>query len=142
MTSICVPYSTTLQCSLDETSTRGDDASPTTEDKEPERYLEVQRSVVDEKPPDPEFACVCPVCDQAFSLHDDLFKHMDSGHHESNRQQLPDQEQAAGQYHCAVCRRSFSRSDVVTRHMRVHARASNPTGAASADRSFRAPTTV
>jgi len=99
-----------------ETSTRGDVASPTTEDS---YDLEVQRPVVDETPPDPEFAYVCPVCDQAFSLHDDLFRHMDVGHDESN-QQLLDQEQASRAYHCAVCRRSFSRSDMVTRHMRVH----------------------
>ncbi|UYV84154.1 hypothetical protein LAZ67_X001349 [Cordylochernes scorpioides] len=56
---------------------------------------------------------------QIFSLHDRLAKHMASRHR--TRQQPAAQTDPSGKsYMCEVCKRSFARSDMLTRHMRLH----------------------
>lgn len=64
--------------------------------------------------PAPDVAYVCPMCNQEFSLHDRLAKHMASRHR--SRQS----DATAKTYVCEVCDRSFARSDMLTRHMRLH----------------------
>lgn len=106
--------------------------------------------VVEEMPPGSDVAYVCPVCGQMFSLHDRLAKHMASRHHkrhrannnnssQQQRQHQPgsptSEQQPLGSpnsdnsskdgkesraYVCDVCKRSFARSDMLTRHMRLH----------------------
>lgn len=59
----------------------------------------------------PEYACNS--CGQTFSLHDRLAKHVASRH----RNRTPESARA---YECEVCRRRFARSDMLTRHARLH----------------------
>ncbi|ODN00564.1 putative zinc finger protein [Orchesella cincta] len=87
--------------------------SPTTRHSVALRYnLEVS-PVVEESRPGGDMGFVCPVCGQVFSLHDRLAKHMASRHkskpHDPNKS-----------YPCEVCHRSFARSDMLTRHVRLH----------------------
>ncbi|KAJ0183962.1 hypothetical protein K1T71_000385 [Dendrolimus kikuchii] len=55
----------------------------------------------------------CGACGQTFSVHDRLAKHVASRH----RNRTPD---AARAYECEICRRKFARSDMLTRHARLH----------------------
>lgn len=55
----------------------------------------------------------CGDCGQAFSLHDRLAKHVASRH----RNRTPDSARA---YECDICMRKFARSDMLTRHARLH----------------------
>ncbi|UXI14693.1 hypothetical protein NH340_JMT00636 [Sarcoptes scabiei] len=57
----------------------------------------------------------CEICNQSFSLHDRLAKHIASRH--KNRQQS---NSIVKNYLCEICQRSFARSDMLTRHMRLH----------------------
>ena len=60
----------------------------------------------------------CSICDQVFSLHDRLAKHIASRHR--SRSKDSDSEKNSKSYACDVCTRSFARSDMLTRHMRLH----------------------
>ncbi|KAK4307724.1 hypothetical protein Pmani_020530 [Petrolisthes manimaculis] len=93
---------------------KGDVASYNTKDSVALRYhLEVS-PVVEEMPAGADVAFVCPVCGQMFSLHDRLAKHMASRH--KNKQV----DTSSKTYMCDMCKRSFARSDMLTRHMRLH----------------------
>ncbi|KAF0773426.1 protein glass [Aphis craccivora] len=120
---------------------KGDVASRTTKASVAVRYnLEVS-PVVEEMPVGSDVAYVCPVCGQMFSLHDRLAKHMASRHKTSasassssssagtgtaanssseNGGSGDSSGGAAKAYPCEVCNRSFARSDMLTRHMRLH----------------------
>lgn len=76
---------------------------------------------------------VCPVCEQMFSQYDRLAKHMASSRHKtkvpingqqqqggSNSLPSPDASSTTKAYVCEVCKRSFARSDMLTRHTRLH----------------------
>ncbi|XP_064465945.1 uncharacterized protein LOC135377466 [Ornithodoros turicata] len=76
---------------------------------------------------------VCPVCGQMFSQYDRLAKHMASSRHKtklpvngqppSGANSLPasaDASSTTKAYVCEVCKRSFARSDMLTRHTRLH----------------------
>nr|CAG4637435.1 EOG090X0G73 [Ceriodaphnia reticulata] len=77
----------------------------------------------------------CEICGQIFDQHDRLVKHLASRHKlPVQQQQQPPQPQqlhramsVAGDsgvvvkgYQCDVCQRPFARSDMLTRHMRLH----------------------
>ncbi|VVC39923.1 Zinc finger C2H2-type [Cinara cedri] len=125
---------------------KGDVASRTTKASVAVRYnLEVS-PVVEEMPVGSDVAYVCPVCGQMFSLHDRLAKHMASRHkNNNNNSNSSSSSSSAGAssggaaqssenggggdgsgngtakaYPCEVCNRSFARSDMLTRHMRLH----------------------
>jgi early growth response protein 1 len=117
---------------------KGDVASRTTKASVAVRYnLEVS-PVVEEMPVGSDVAYVCPVCGQMFSLHDRLAKHMASRHKSSSSGGgagsgvggvASSAENGGGDasgngtakaYPCEVCNRSFARSDMLTRHMRLH----------------------
>ncbi|XP_072930944.1 uncharacterized protein [Epargyreus clarus] len=55
----------------------------------------------------------CETCGQTFSVHDRLAKHIASRH----RDRVPEATRA---YECEICRRRFARSDMLTRHARLH----------------------
>ncbi|KOB75285.1 Klumpfuss [Operophtera brumata] len=55
----------------------------------------------------------CSACGQTFAVHDRLAKHIASRH----RNRTPD---AQRQYECEICLRRFARSDMLTRHARLH----------------------
>jgi len=116
---------------------KGDVASRTTKASVAVRYnLEVS-PVVEEMPVGSDVAYVCPVCGQMFSLHDRLAKHMASRHKTSATSSSSSSGTGtaassssenggdssggtAKAYPCEVCNRSFARSDMLTRHMRLH----------------------
>ncbi|XP_041986444.1 zinc finger protein 502 isoform X2 [Aricia agestis] len=56
---------------------------------------------------------MCETCGQTFTVHDRLAKHVASRH----RDRAPE---ATRPYECEVCRRRFARSDMLTRHARLH----------------------
>nr|CAG4642129.1 EOG090X0G73 [Eurycercus lamellatus] len=77
----------------------------------------------------------CEICGQVFDLHDRLVKHLASRHKTAQQQQSsrpsppassggPASSSEAGVvvkgYQCDVCQRPFARSDMLTRHMRLH----------------------
>lgn len=64
----------------------------------------------------------CPVCGQCFSLPDRLAKHMASRHKTKIPPEpaSPSPSGSSKAYFCDVCKRSFARSDMLTRHMRLH----------------------
>lgn len=62
-------------------------------------------------PPEPTFPCNS--CGQTFTVHDRLAKHIASRH----RSRTPDSARA---YVCEICDRRFARSDMLTRHARLH----------------------
>merc|ERR1719323_159878 len=58
---------------------------------------------------------LCPLCNQGFSLHDRLAKHMASRHKSRSTD-----SSSSRAFICEVCKRTFARSDMLTRHMRLH----------------------
>ncbi|CAD6198321.1 unnamed protein product [Caenorhabditis auriculariae] len=58
---------------------------------------------------------ICATCGQAFSVHDRLAKHIASRHRERSAT-IDD----AKIHRCTLCPKSFGRSDMLTRHMRLH----------------------
>lgn len=74
-------------------------------------------SVKSEHPPLPQEtgqpAFVCNTCGQTFTVHDRLAKHVASRH----RNRTPESSRA---YECDICQRRFARSDMLTRHARLH----------------------
>ncbi|XP_048488611.1 zinc finger protein 787 [Plutella xylostella] len=77
----------------------------------PDAPLDLTVRAAPPPPPPPRHAC--PDCGQAFALQDRLAKHVASRH----RGRTPD---AARAYVCDVCQRRFARSDMLTRHARLH----------------------
>lgn len=61
---------------------------------------------------------VCATCGQAFALHDRLAKHIASRHRDRSASALTDD--GSKSHKCHVCSKSFGRSDMLTRHMRLH----------------------
>ncbi|KAK6025412.1 zinc finger, C2H2 type, partial [Ostertagia ostertagi] len=62
---------------------------------------------------------VCATCGQAFALHDRLAKHIASRHRDRSASALADAD-GSKSHKCTVCNKSFGRSDMLTRHMRLH----------------------
>ncbi|RCN43287.1 zinc finger, C2H2 type [Ancylostoma caninum] len=62
---------------------------------------------------------VCATCGQAFALHDRLAKHIASRHRDRSASALAEAD-GAKSHKCNVCNKSFGRSDMLTRHMRLH----------------------
>ncbi|KAK6026171.1 zinc finger, C2H2 type [Ostertagia ostertagi] len=56
---------------------------------------------------------------QAFALHDRLAKHIASRHRDRSASALADAD-GSKSHKCTVCNKSFGRSDMLTRHMRLH----------------------
>lgn len=97
-----------LEASFPEPSKAADDAPLDLSIKsEAAKQLETKQELA-ESP-----AYVCGACGQTFSVHDRLAKHIASRH----RGRTPD---AARAYECEVCHRRFARSDMLTRHARLH----------------------
>ncbi|PIO64769.1 zinc finger, C2H2 type, partial [Teladorsagia circumcincta] len=55
----------------------------------------------------------------AFALHDRLAKHIASRHRDRSASALADAD-GSKSHKCTVCNKSFGRSDMLTRHMRLH----------------------
>ncbi|KAK6725667.1 hypothetical protein RB195_004157 [Necator americanus] len=62
---------------------------------------------------------VCATCGQAFALHDRLAKHIASRHRDRSASALAEAD-GAKSHKCNICNKSFGRSDMLTRHMRLH----------------------
>ncbi|XP_075991178.1 uncharacterized protein LOC142986546 isoform X2 [Anticarsia gemmatalis] len=60
--------------------------------------------------PEPVFPC--QACGQTFSVYDRLAKHIASRHRS--------RPESARSFECDICRRRFARSDMLTRHARLH----------------------
>ncbi|CAI4225223.1 unnamed protein product [Auanema sp. JU1783] len=60
----------------------------------------------------------CPTCGAGFSCHDRLAKHIASRHRD--RSATAAQEEEAKIHKCSQCTKKFTRSDMLTRHMRLH----------------------
>uniref|UniRef100_A0A5S6QFM4 C2H2-type domain-containing protein n=1 Tax=Trichuris muris TaxID=70415 RepID=A0A5S6QFM4_TRIMR len=60
----------------------------------------------------------CRVCYQSFKSHGRLVKHTTKNHRENSSAVNLSAPTKAHQ--CAICQKSFSRSDMLTRHMRLH----------------------
>lgn len=80
-------------------------------------------------PPTEALPFICSLCGQDFILHDRLAKHIASRHKASRHDGSAsaglgdgcDEPGKSGKsYLCTVCQRSFARSDMLTRHMRLH----------------------
>ena len=108
------------------------------------RSLSSEQSQQGETPPVTQW--VCPLCQQVFGLHDRLAKHMASRHKARHCQPLLTNDKSmtveccpleadsscvqsrstesssasSRAYLCEVCKRTFARSDMLTRHMRLH----------------------
>lgn len=89
----------------------GDVASPTTRESVAARYNLQVSPVVEQMPLGSDTAWACPVCGQLFSQRDRLAKHVASRH----RGRSPSRSHI-----CHKCNRGFSRSDMLTRHLRLH----------------------
>ncbi|VDM60296.1 unnamed protein product [Angiostrongylus costaricensis] len=61
----------------------------------------------------------CTICGQGFALHDRLAKHIASRHRDRSASAIADGD-GAKSHKCNVCNKSFGRSDMLTRHMRLH----------------------
>uniref|UniRef100_A0A336LM13 CSON003688 protein n=1 Tax=Culicoides sonorensis TaxID=179676 RepID=A0A336LM13_CULSO len=57
----------------------------------------------------------CEICHQVFNIRDRLAKHIASCHKKKKKQ-----SDIVKTYECDVCKRSFARSDMLTRHSRLH----------------------
>lgn len=57
----------------------------------------------------------CHICGQGFGIQDRLAKHVASCHKARKKQ-----TDTTKTYECEVCKRSFARSDMLTRHSRLH----------------------
>ncbi|KAK0423712.1 hypothetical protein QR680_008291 [Steinernema hermaphroditum] len=63
---------------------------------------------------------VCQHCGQAFALHDRLAKHIASRHRDRSASVNGEGPNSGKIHKCTVCKKSFGRSDMLTRHMRLH----------------------
>uniref|UniRef100_A0A7E4V9W9 Protein krueppel n=1 Tax=Panagrellus redivivus TaxID=6233 RepID=A0A7E4V9W9_PANRE len=64
-----------------------------------------------------ELAFVCEHCGQAFAMHDRLAKHIASRHRDRSASV---NDESTKTHKCTICPKSFGRSDMLTRHMRLH----------------------
>lgn len=62
---------------------------------------------------------VCQHCGQAFGLHDRLAKHIASRHRDRSAS-VAGKDGLSKAHKCTMCNKSFGRSDMLTRHMRLH----------------------
>ncbi|KAM3722204.1 Zinc finger and SCAN domain-containing protein [Dirofilaria immitis] len=62
---------------------------------------------------------VCQHCGQAFGLHDRLAKHIASRHRDRSAS-IIGKDGSSKAHKCTMCNKSFGRSDMLTRHMRLH----------------------
>ena len=60
---------------------------------------------------------VCEHCGQAFAMHDRLAKHIASRHRDRSASVNDENSKT---HKCTMCSKSFGRSDMLTRHMRLH----------------------
>lgn len=65
-----------------------------------------------------EVTYICPICGQIFAMYDRLAKHIASRHRGSEGSRKDTSPTKS--HYCHVCKRSFARSDMLTRHMRLH----------------------
>jgi DNA-directed RNA polymerase subunit RPC12/RpoP len=75
------------------------------------------RSETDVSKANNENAFVCQHCGQAFSMHDRLAKHIASRHRDRSASVNDENSKT---HKCTLCPKSFGRSDMLTRHMRLH----------------------
>lgn len=64
-----------------------------------------------------ETSFVCEHCGQGFSTHDRLAKHIASRHRDRSASM---NDESSKTHKCTVCNKSFGRSDMLTRHTRLH----------------------
>ena len=62
----------------------------------------------------------CEQCGQGFDVHDRLVKHLASRHKTQQQRNGASAGEVVKGYQCDVCQRPFARSDMLTRHMRLH----------------------
>ncbi|XP_014671163.1 PREDICTED: uncharacterized protein LOC106811934 [Priapulus caudatus] len=67
---------------------------------------------------DSDVTYICPICGQIFAMYDRLAKHIASRHRGSDGSRKDTSPTKS--HYCHVCKRSFARSDMLTRHMRLH----------------------
>lgn len=72
---------------------------------------------VPQHPQHDETAFVCEHCGQGFAMHDRLAKHIASRHRDRSASM---NDESSKTHKCTVCNKSFGRSDMLTRHMRLH----------------------
>ncbi|KAI6174852.1 Klumpfuss [Aphelenchoides bicaudatus] len=75
------------------------------------------RSESDVSMPHNESTFVCEHCGQGFSMHDRLAKHIASRHRDRSASM---NDENLKTHKCNVCNKSFGRSDMLTRHKRLH----------------------
>ncbi|CAD5208578.1 unnamed protein product [Bursaphelenchus xylophilus] len=75
------------------------------------------RSESDVTQPQNDTSFICEHCGQGFSMHDRLAKHIASRHRDRSASM---NDETSKTHKCTVCNKSFGRSDMLTRHMRLH----------------------
>ncbi|CAD5206055.1 unnamed protein product [Bursaphelenchus okinawaensis] len=75
------------------------------------------RSESDVTQPQNDTSFICEHCGQGFSMHDRLAKHIASRHRDRSASM---NDESSKTHKCTVCNKSFGRSDMLTRHMRLH----------------------
>ncbi|KAI6179678.1 Klumpfuss [Aphelenchoides besseyi] len=75
------------------------------------------RSESDVSVPQTETSFICEHCGQGFSMHDRLAKHIASRHRDRSASV---NDESTKTHKCTVCSRAFGRSDMLSRHLRLH----------------------
>ncbi|KAI6221312.1 Zinc finger and SCAN domain-containing protein 22 [Aphelenchoides fujianensis] len=80
------------------------------------------RSESDVSVPQTETSFICEHCGQGFSMHDRLAKHIASRHRDRSASM---NDESSKTHKCNICNKSFGRSDMLTRHLRLHSGATH-----------------